>query len=275
MNPIRYSENRIRGWLPKEPNLPKQPTPSSQKTADNQTLIPPQTGDLPTKRAQEIFEQLKLAIIAGDEEASKAAAKRAINAGIPPFDILIKGCCEGLKVVGVIGENYRLRKYCLVDICMAEEALKAAVEVIKPSQTIGKVVIGTVENDSHDIGKDFVVIMLEAIGFEVHDLGLAVKSEEFLRKAQEINADLVAASAATYTATIDQRKLSETLKTAGIRSRIKYVVGGFSCTPEWARQIEADGYGEDALEALKISEELLKKLKEERKTKLANMTGGH
>lgn len=214
---------------------------------------------------EDVFEQLKRAIIAGDEEAAKAAAKNALNNGISALDILIKGCCEGLKVVGVIGENYRLRKYSIAEICIAIEALKAAVEVIKPSQIIGKVVIGTVENDPHDIGKDFVAIMLQALGFEVHDLGLAVSSEEFLHKAQEIDADLVMASAATHTATLDQRKLCEMLKRAGIRSRIKYVVGGYSCTQEWARQIEADGYGEDALEALKVAEELLKKLKEERK----------
>jgi len=216
---------------------------------------------------EEIFEQLKEAIILGDREMGKVAARKGVGAGVSTMDMLIKGCCEGLKVVGVIGEKYRSRQYTLVEVCCAIDAMGAIVEFIKPSGKIGKVVIGSVENDPHGIGKDLVALMFEAIGFEVHDLGLGVSSEEFLHKAQETDADLVAASAATYTATRDQEKLCEMLKRAGIRSRIKYLVGGFSCTPEWARHIEADGYGEDALEALKVAEELLKKLKEERKTR--------
>jgi methylmalonyl-CoA mutase cobalamin-binding domain/chain len=214
---------------------------------------------------EEIFEQLKEAIILGDREMGKAAARKAMGAGASTMDILVKGCCEGLKVVGVIGEKYRLRKYNMIDVYFAIDALEAIVGVIKPSVKIGRVVIGSVENDPHDVGKDLVALMLEAIGFEVYNLGLGVSPEEFLRKVQETKADLVAASAATYTATLDQRKLCEILNNAGIRGKIKYLVGGFSCTSEWARHIEADGYGEDALEALKVAEELLKKLKEERK----------
>ena len=177
---------------------------------------------------EDIFEQLKRATIAGDMEAAKAAAKSALIAGISPVDILIKGCCEGLREVGVIGENYKLRKYNIPDVCIAMEALKAAVEVIKPSQIIGKVVIGTVENDIHYIGKDFVAIMLEAVGFEVHDLGLAVSAEKFLQKACEIDADLIAASSGSYDSLRDQRAIVERLEATGIRSKVKYLVGGFS-----------------------------------------------
>jgi methylmalonyl-CoA mutase cobalamin-binding domain/chain len=214
---------------------------------------------------EETLRQLKEAIILGNREMGKAAARKAMDIGVSPMHILISGCCEGLKVLGIIGEKYRSRKYNMLDVLLAINVMEAIVEVIKPPVKIGRVVIGSVENDPHDIGKDFVALMLEAIGFEVYNLGLGVPPEKFINKAQEVDADLIAASAATYTATMDQKKLSEMLKNIGIRSKIKYLVGGFSCTPEWARQIEADGYGEDALEALKVAEELLKKMKEERK----------
>lgn len=215
---------------------------------------------------EESLEQLKWAIITGDLDLARAAAKNAVDAGITPSEALIKGCCEGLRVVGVIGEKYKKRDYCLFEVLEALEALKAAVGIIKPQQKIGKIVVGSVENDPHDIGKDFVVAMLEAVGFEVHDLGIAVSADEFVQKALDIKADLIGASAATNVSLHDQRDITEKLKAAGLRSKVKYIVGGYSCTPEWAEEIKADGYGVDALEALKIAEEVLGKLKEERKT---------
>ena len=132
---------------------------------------------------EERLEELKRAIITGDLDLARAAAKNALDAGISPLDALIKGCCEGLRAVGVIGEKYRKREYCLFEVLEALEALRAAVEIIKPQQKIGKIVVGSVNNDPHDIGKDFVAAMLEAIGFEVHDLGIAVSADEFVQKA--------------------------------------------------------------------------------------------
>lgn len=213
---------------------------------------------------EESLEQMKRAIITDDPDLARAGAKNALDAGISPSDALIKGCCEGLRAVGVIGEKYRKREYYFFEVLEALEALRAAVEVIKPQQKIGKVVVGSVENDPHDIGKDFVVTMLEAIGFEVHDLGIAVSADEFVQKALDIKADLIGASAGTNVSLHDQRDIAEKLKAAGIRSKVKYIVGGYSCTLEWAEEIKADGYGADALEALKIAEEVLEKLKEAR-----------
>jgi len=217
---------------------------------------------------EESLEQLKRAIITGDLDLARVSAKNALDAGISPSDALIKGCCEGLRAVGVIGEKYRKREYCLFEVLGALEALRATVEIIKPQQKIGKIVVGSVNNDPHDIGKDFVAAMFEAIGFEVHDLGLAVSAEEFVQKALDIKADLIGASAATNVSLHDQRDIAKKLKAAGIRNKVKYIVGGYCCTPEWAEEIKADGYGADALEALKIAEEVLGKLKEERKTSI-------
>lgn len=214
---------------------------------------------------EQSLEQLKRAIITGDPYLARTAAKSAIDAGMSPSDVLINGCCEGLSAVGVIGDKCKKRQYRIFEVLEALEAFEATVDVIKPQQKKGKVVIGSVANDPHDIGKDFVVAMLEAIGFEVHDLGKAVSADVFIQKALDIKADLVAASAGTNTALLDQRDLAEKLKVAGMRNRIKYIVGGWCCTPEWAAEIKADGYGADALEALKIAEEVLGKLKEERK----------
>jgi len=218
---------------------------------------------------EESLEQLKRAIVTGDLDLARAAARNALDAGVPPSDALIKGCCEGLRTVGVIGEKYRKREYCFFEVLGALEALKAAVEIIKPRQKIGKIVVGSVNNDPHDVGKDVMATMLEATGFEVHDLGIAVSADEFVQKALDIKADLIGASAATNVSLHDQREIAEKLKAAGIRSKVKYIVGGYSCTPEWAEEIKADGYGVDALEALKIAEEVLGKLKEERKISIA------
>ena len=196
---------------------------------------------------------------------ARDAAKEAIKLGIPRMDALIKGCCEGLKVVGVMGERIK-KKGCesMTEKVMALEAFKAAVEVLKPSDKTGRFVIGTPVGDFHSWGKDFVIAMLEVAGFEVYDLGVDVPPEVFVEKAKELGADFVGASAALFGSTLLQKVIVNKLRSAG--TKVKYVVGGASCTPEWAKEISADGYGEDLLEALKVTEELYQKLKEERKS---------
>jgi methylmalonyl-CoA mutase cobalamin-binding domain/chain len=144
-------------------------------------------------------------------------------------------------------------------------AKKALTDVLEPEisrsgmkrKTLGKVVIGTVAGDIHDIGKSIVAAMLFTAGFEVFDLGVDIPVEEFVKKVQETNADIIALSALLSTTLPVQRELIQALKTANIRERVKVMVGGAPATMEWAESIGADGYGGDAVEAVKVAKKLM------------------
>jgi methylmalonyl-CoA mutase cobalamin-binding domain/chain len=149
----------------------------------------------------------------------------------------------------------------------AAEAAKGAIdEVLQPEisrrreerRGLGVVVLGTVEGDIHDIGKNLVAAMLFAGGFEVIDLGKDVPTEEFIKKAKEVKADIVGASALLTTTIPMQREIIKALAKEGIRDKVKVIVGGAPVTQEWADEIGADGYGADAVEAVKLAKNLLK-----------------
>ncbi|MFX0204260.1 MAG: B12-binding domain-containing protein, partial [Candidatus Hodarchaeota archaeon] len=147
----------------------------------------------------------------------------------------------------------------------AEAAKRAIDEVLQPEiakqelerKGLGVVVIGTVEGDIHDIGKNLVGAMLFAAGFDIHDIGKDVDTEVFVKKVKELNPDIVAASALLSTTLPAQRKLIEALKASGIRDKVKVIVGGAPVTEEWAKEIGADGYAEDAPGAVKLVKTLL------------------
>ena len=121
--------------------------------------------------------------------------------------------------------------------------------------------IGTVQGDIHEIGKRIVGTMLEVYGFEVHDLGADVSIETFIEKARELNADIVATSALMTTTMMSQKKLEEALREAGLRDKVKTMVGGAAVTQDWADSIGADGYGQDVTEAVDAAKELVKPTK--------------
>ncbi|RLE87656.1 MAG: cobalamin-binding protein, partial [Thermoprotei archaeon] len=125
------------------------------------------------------------------------------------------------------------------------------------SRKLGTVVIGTVRGDLHDIGKSIVATMLRAAGFEVIDLGVDVPPEKFVEAVKKYNADIVAMSALLTTTMLEMKNVIEALKQAGLRDRVKVIVGGAAVTEEFAKEIGADGYGEDAVKAVKICKELL------------------
>ena len=155
----------------------------------------------------------------------------------------------------------------LPELVMGAEAMKAAVDVLKEAITArgetlekkGTVVIGTVEGDIHDIGKTIVVAMLQAAGFEVVDLGKDVPIPTFVKRAEEVSADIIGASALLTTTMPRQKDLIEYLKTYGKRDKYFVIVGGAPTTKEWAKEIGADGQGKDAAEAVKLCEKLMKK----------------
>jgi len=143
--------------------------------------------------------------------------------------------------------------------------MKAAIKVLEPElakrqqqrQVLGKVVIGTVEGDIHEIGKTLVGTMLSANGFQVFDLGVDVKADAFIGKAKEVQADILGLSALLTTTMLNQRKVIETLQEAGLREQIKVMVGGAPVTESWAQEIGADGYAEDAVSAVALARQLI------------------
>lgn len=210
----------------------------------------------------EILEGLKKSVIDGDPEATKRYAEEAVKAKISAYKAVMEGMSEGMKVVGEMFEN---KEYYVSDLIMAGEAMKAGLEVLQPllkaekALSIGKIVIGVVEGDVHDIGKNIVAAMLRGAGFEVHDLGIDVPAESFVKKAREVKPDIVAASAYTSTSMPHLRNILTELKKSGVKDTIAYMIGGAPTTEDWAVSIGADGWAGDALEAVKVASSLIKK----------------
>jgi methylmalonyl-CoA mutase cobalamin-binding domain/chain len=153
----------------------------------------------------------------------------------------------------------------LPDLVLAAEAMKSAVAILEPElarrgserQVLGRVVIGTVEGDIHDIGKTLVATMLSASGFEVHDLGVNVDVAAFADKAREVNADIVGVSSLLTTTMVKQKDVVEALDDMGLRPQVKVMVGGAPVTSSWAEEIGADAYSEDAIGAVKVAKDLV------------------
>lgn len=205
------------------------------------------------------FSELSKSVIEGDTARTTDLTKANLNAGVPAKEILEKGLIPGIKTVG---ELYTKGEYFLPELLMSGEAMKAALESLRPilrrsdTPPAGKYLIGTVQGDVHDIGKNIVVMMLEGNGWEVTDLDVDVSPEEFC-SAVEKNDFQILGMSALLTATM--LKFAETinaLKAAGLRDRVKIMVGGAPVTQAFADEIGADGYAPDAAQAV-IKAELL------------------
>jgi trimethylamine corrinoid protein len=211
---------------------------------------------------EDLINEAMQAVVAGDEDAAVRIANKVIAAGINPIDIIKDGFGLGMIQVGHL---FAKEEYALPEVLLSAEAMQKAMGLLEPHiprkdvQTkLGVVVIGTVQGDIHEIGKRIVATMLEVYGFEVHDLGCDVPIEQFIEKAKELNADIVASSALMTTTMVRQKKLEEALKRAGIREKVKTMVGGAAVTQEWANLIGADGYAADVTEAVERAKKLLK-----------------
>jgi 5-methyltetrahydrofolate--homocysteine methyltransferase len=205
---------------------------------------------------------LSQAIDQGDREKTIQLTEEALGAGANPQDIIGQGLQAGMAIVG---EKFSNGEYFLPDMLMAARAMKAALEVLKPAlektgmPTIGKVVIGTVEGDMHDIGKNVVATFLSGNGFEVFDLGLNVPVRRFVQEVREKKPDIVGMSALLTTTMPVMGKVIEALKEAGLRSQVKVIVGGAPVTQEYANYIGADGYAHDGGKAVPVCRELVGK----------------
>ncbi len=211
---------------------------------------------------EDLLAAMRQSIADGDQDAAAATAQQAIDEGLDPLVAIDEGYVPGLSYVGscfTSGEMY------LPDMMLAARAMKSAMAVLEPvlaeraqeRRVRGKVVIGTVKGDIHEIGKNLVGTMLSASGFEVHDLGVDVAPEKFVEAAQQYDADIVGVSALLTTTMTGQRKVVESLAEAGLRPGVKVIVGGAPVTKAWAAEIGADGYSEDAVGAVNLATKLM------------------
>lgn len=211
---------------------------------------------------EELFAQMRQAVIDGDPAAAAALAEQALANGVPPLDAIDRGFVPGLSHVG---EQFGAGELFLPDMMLAARAMQNAVAVLEPEMqrqatqrhVLGRVVLGTVKGDIHEIGKNLVGMMLATSGFEVHDLGVDVAPDRFVEAAREHNADVVGVSALLTTTMSGQRTVVEQFDAAGLRPKCRVIVGGAPGSSSWAAEIGADGYSEDAIGAVSLVRQLV------------------
>jgi 5-methyltetrahydrofolate--homocysteine methyltransferase len=205
---------------------------------------------------------LSKAIEVGNRDKAVQLTTEALSAGASPQDIISYGLQSGM---GVVGEKFSSGEYFLPDMLMAARAMTAALEILKPLlegtglATIGKVVIGTVEGDMHDIGKNVVATFLKGNGFEVFDLGNNVPDKKFIDEVREKKADILGLSALLTTTMPNMGRVIKALDEAGLRSSVKVIIGGAPVTQDFANYIGADAYAHDGGRAVPVCKQLLGK----------------
>ena len=208
--------------------------------------------------ADDIYEEAAQAIITSDRAAAEEVAQRALDQGIAPGEIMALGFVKGIQEVGELFESGELF---LPELMMSADAMAGATEVTnaalegEAAAVKGRIVLGTVQGDVHDIGKAIVIAYLKANGYEVSDLGRDVPAASFIARAKEEGADVIGMSALLTTTMEEQRKVIKTIKDEGLAYTT--VVGGAPCTQRWADQIGADAYAEDASDGVKKIDALL------------------
>ncbi len=200
------------------------------------------------------------AVLNGDAKKAAAETEAALKAGVKAEDILHKACIPAMAEVGRLfeeGEKF------VPEMLISARAMQAAMNILRPElvkadvKTLGKVVIGTVQGDLHDIGKNLVKMMLEGAGFEVYDLGVDVSAQKFVETAREKNADIIGLSALLTTTMPGMKTTIETLKETGLHGKVKVMIGGAPITQDYADEIGADGYAPDASSAVRKAKQLL------------------
>jgi 5-methyltetrahydrofolate--homocysteine methyltransferase len=206
------------------------------------------------------YQELATALINGKAPVVRALTEKALAEGETPQDILNKGLVEGMAVVGV---KFKNNEFYVPEVLIAARAMKSAMEVLRPQlaatgvQPVGKVAIGTVQGDLHDIGKNLVAMMMEGAGFEIIDLGVDVKSDRFVQATKEQGAGIIMLSALLTTTMPSMKDTIQALKDAGNRDSVKVMIGGAPVTQNYADEIGADGYSPDAASAVDKAKQLL------------------
>ena len=207
--------------------------------------------------SEEMYEKLAAAVIEGEPDDAQELAKQALDQGLDPLTCINEGLTKGIQRVG---ELFASGEYFLPELIIGAEAMKRALAVLEPAmvgdqsrEVVGRVVLGTVEGDMHEIGKTLVGTMLIANGFKVIDLGVDQSADRFVAAVKENEAEIVGASALLTTTMLQQKKLIEALEEAGLRDQVKVMVGGAPVTESFASEIGADGYAEDAISAVDLA----------------------
>ena len=211
---------------------------------------------------EDLFAAMRQSVIDGDSDAAAELARQSLAAGMDPLAAIDEGFVPGIHYVG---EQFRCGDLYLPDMMLAARAMQKAIAVLEPEmlarssvrKVLGRVVIGTAKGDIHEIGKNLVGMMLTANGSEVHDLGVDVAPERFVEKVREVDANVIGISALLTTTMVGQRAVIAALAEAGLRDRVKVIVGGAPVTRTWADEIGADGYGEDAVGAVTVARTLV------------------
>jgi trimethylamine corrinoid protein len=214
---------------------------------------------------EELLEQLKQAIIAGDDETATRIAKRILEAGLDPVTVIEQNLAPAMKIVGDKFEN---QEYFLADLMNAGEAMKAASKILTSNmdretmrrleqERSGVVVMGTIKGDQHDIGKNLVALLLQANRFDVHDLGVDVGPREFFDKSKEVDADIIGLSALLTTTMPYQAEVINYLRDSGVRDQYKVIVGGGATSQDWANEIGAEGWAPDATRAVQLANRVM------------------
>lgn len=207
-----------------------------------------------------LLNQLAEAVLKGDFVGIKDLTQKAVDAGTAPIEIINGGLIEGMNIVA---PKFKAGEMFVPEVMMSAKAMHTGLEVVKPlltdsdSVSKGTIVVGTVEGDLHDIGKNLIVMILESAGFNVIDLGVDVSAEKFVNAVKEHNPQILGISALLTTTMPTMKSTIEALEEAGLRNNVKVLVGGAPVSQEFADQIGADGFGSDAMAAKELCEKLV------------------
>lgn len=212
-------------------------------------------------KESEILSKLAKSVEEGEPEDAAALAQQALDEGLDPLMCINEGLTPGITRVG---ESFSCGDAYLPDLILGAEAMKSALAILEPAllenqerEVTGRVVLGTVKGDLHEIGKTLVGTMLTANGFLVTDLGIDQSAGDFVAAVKETGADIVGMSALLTTTMREQQTIIDALKDEGIRDQVKVMVGGAPVTQSWADKIGADGYAEDAISAVDLAYRLI------------------
>jgi 5-methyltetrahydrofolate--homocysteine methyltransferase len=206
------------------------------------------------------LETIYAAVLEGDAKGAQAGVNAALAAGVPAETILKDGL---IAAMGEVGRLFEENEYFVPEMLVSARAMQGGLALLKPqlaaggSVSAGKVVVGTVKGDLHDIGKNLVAMMLEGAGFEVVDLGTDVTPEKFVKAVQEHNPQLIGMSALLTTTMPSMSTTVKGLQEAGLRDRVKVMIGGAPVTDGFAKSIGADGYSPDASSAVRLAKSLI------------------
>ncbi len=209
----------------------------------------------------EIFEQIAENVEAGKADDVKSLTEKAVSEKVPAKDILSNGLVKGMLS---IGEKFKKNEVYIPEVLIAARAMKAGMAIVKPLLSEadigaqGKIIVGTVKGDLHDIGKNIVCIMLEGAGYNVVDIGIDVPKEKFLEEIKKEKPDVVGLSALLTTTMTYMKEIADAIHGSDLKDKVKVIIGGAPITQEYADEIGADGYAADAATAVDIVKQLIK-----------------